>query len=217
MSAASWKGGRVNGGHSTPGPWPAALFAGMPAGWLLVFLEEMFCQTLVGRAICLTLAGSALGLAVNQARPDGVRFTKFAAPNSCGVGAAAAAAPDAAPVQVLPPAEAVSLCGDLSDVAGRRAPGRRVRAGPRHGRAAPAVRRLGQRGQRRGRPARGPSHAHRLRGRHRRRAAGRRRAAPPRRPPRPARDRHRGRLPGVEPGGARVLVGPVPRLAARHE
>ena len=77
-------------------------------------------QTLVGRAICLTLAGSALGLAVNQARPDGVRFTKFAAPNSCGVGAAAAAAPDAAPVQVLPPAEAVSLCGDphtlLADV-----------------------------------------------------------------------------------------------------
>jgi rhodanese-related sulfurtransferase len=78
--------------------------------------------TLVGRAVCLVLAGSALGLAVNQARPDGVRFTKFAAPNSCGAGVAAAApaAPGASPVEVLPPTEAVSLCGDpqtlLADV-----------------------------------------------------------------------------------------------------
>jgi rhodanese-related sulfurtransferase len=77
--------------------------------------------TLVGRALCLLVAGSALGLAVNAARPDGVRFTKFAAPNSCGAGApAASAAAGAAPVQVLPPTEAVSLCGDaqtlLADV-----------------------------------------------------------------------------------------------------
>jgi rhodanese-related sulfurtransferase len=77
--------------------------------------------TVVGRALCLLLAGGALGLAVNQARPDGVRFTKFAAPNSCSVAAAAAPpAAGAAPVEVLPPAEAVTLCGDaqtlLADV-----------------------------------------------------------------------------------------------------
>lgn len=70
--------------------------------------------TVAGRALCLLLAGGALGLAVNQARPDGVRFTKFAAPNSCGAGVPAAppTAVAAAPVEVLPPAEAVSLCGD---------------------------------------------------------------------------------------------------------
>jgi rhodanese-related sulfurtransferase len=78
--------------------------------------------TTVGRALCLLLAGGALGLAVNQARPDGVRFTKFTAPNSCGPGAGPAAAQvaAAAPVQVVPPGEAVSLCGDaqtlLADV-----------------------------------------------------------------------------------------------------
>lgn len=67
--------------------------------------------TIAGRALCLLLAGGALGLAVNQARPDGVRFTKFAPPNSCGAGTVAPPAA-AAPVEVLPPAEAVSLCGD---------------------------------------------------------------------------------------------------------
>jgi len=76
--------------------------------------------TLAGRALCLTLAGSALGLAVNAARPDGVRFTKFAPPNSCGAGASPAAAEGALPVQVLPPTQAVTLCGDahtlLADV-----------------------------------------------------------------------------------------------------
>jgi len=75
--------------------------------------------TLVGRAVCLVLAGGALGLAVNQARPDGVRFTTFAAPTTCGAGAAPAAL-TAAPVEVLPPTEAVSFCGDaqtlLADV-----------------------------------------------------------------------------------------------------
>jgi rhodanese-related sulfurtransferase len=67
--------------------------------------------TLLGRALCLVLAGSALGLAVNAARPDGVRFTKFAPPTICGAGEAAAA-PAAAPVEVLPPSAAVSVCGD---------------------------------------------------------------------------------------------------------
>jgi rhodanese-related sulfurtransferase len=67
--------------------------------------------TLVGRALCLLLAGSALGLAVNAARPDGVRFTKFAPPTTCGAGEAPASA-GAAPVEVLAPAAAVSVCGD---------------------------------------------------------------------------------------------------------
>jgi rhodanese-related sulfurtransferase len=67
--------------------------------------------TLLGRALCLVLAGSALGLAVNAARPDGVRFTKFAPPTTCGAGELAAA-PTAPPVEVLPPTAAVSVCGD---------------------------------------------------------------------------------------------------------
>jgi rhodanese-related sulfurtransferase len=77
--------------------------------------------TLVGRALCLLLAGSALGLAVNAARPDGVRFTTFAPPTTCGAGQPAAGdAPAVAPVEVLPPAAAASVCGDaqtlLADV-----------------------------------------------------------------------------------------------------
>jgi rhodanese-related sulfurtransferase len=67
--------------------------------------------TLLGRAFCLVLAGSALGLAVNAARPDGIRFTKFAPPTTCGAGEAAPA-PAASPVEVLPPTAAVSVCGD---------------------------------------------------------------------------------------------------------
>ncbi|HVU53101.1 MAG TPA: rhodanese-like domain-containing protein [Polyangia bacterium] len=67
--------------------------------------------TLLGRAVCLVLAGSALGLAVNAARPDGIRFTRFAPPTTCGAGEAAPA-PRAAPVEVLAPTAAVSVCGD---------------------------------------------------------------------------------------------------------
>jgi rhodanese-related sulfurtransferase len=67
--------------------------------------------TLVGRAVCLVLAGSALGLAVNAARPDGVRFAKFAPPTTCGAGEAVPAA-SAPIVEVMPPASAVSVCGD---------------------------------------------------------------------------------------------------------
>src|SRR5450432_1115455 len=71
--------------------------------------------TLVGRAVCLVLAGSALGLAVNQARPDGVRFTTFAAPTTCGAGTTPAAL-TAAPFEVLAPTEAASFCGDAQTV-----------------------------------------------------------------------------------------------------
>ena len=74
--------------------------------------------TIVGRSLCLLLAGAARGLAVNAARPDGVRFTKFAPPNSCGAEASVATA--TAPVGVLRPAAAVALCNDadtlLADV-----------------------------------------------------------------------------------------------------
>jgi rhodanese-related sulfurtransferase len=77
----------------------------------------MFATTL-GRALCLLLAGSALGLAVNAARPDGVRFTKFAAPNSCGAEPAPAGV--GVPVAVLRPTDVVALCNEaetlLADV-----------------------------------------------------------------------------------------------------
>jgi rhodanese-related sulfurtransferase len=68
--------------------------------------------TLLGRAFCLLAAGSALGVAVNAARPDGVRFTKFEAPTSCGAGPGGGAAPALAPVEILAPAAAVGVCGD---------------------------------------------------------------------------------------------------------
>jgi rhodanese-related sulfurtransferase len=74
---------------------------------------------LAARTACLLGAGAALGLLVNAARPDGVRFASFAAPNSCGSGAVAAA-PGVPPVEVVAPALAAGLCGDpgtlLADV-----------------------------------------------------------------------------------------------------
>jgi rhodanese-related sulfurtransferase len=69
--------------------------------------------TLLGRAVCLLLAGSALGLAVNAARPDGVRVRSFAPPTTCGAGEGAAAAPA---VEVLTPTGAFSLCNDADTV-----------------------------------------------------------------------------------------------------
>jgi rhodanese-related sulfurtransferase len=78
-------------------------------------LTDVFV-TLLGRAACLLLAGSALGLAVNSARPDGVRFTKVEAPTTCGAGpgghGVAAGPPAAAPVEILAPAAADGACGD---------------------------------------------------------------------------------------------------------
>jgi len=69
--------------------------------------------TLVGRAVCLLLAGSALGLAVNAARPGGVRFTQFAPPTTCAAGEGAATAPS---VEVLTPTGAFPLCADAQTV-----------------------------------------------------------------------------------------------------
>ena len=74
--------------------------------------------TIVGRAFCLVVAASALGYAVNAARPDGVRIARFAPPTTCGAGEGVATTAPA--VEVLTPDAASSLCGDaqtlLADV-----------------------------------------------------------------------------------------------------
>jgi rhodanese-related sulfurtransferase len=74
--------------------------------------------TIVGRAFCLVVAASALGFAVNAARPDGVRIARFAPPTTCGAGEGLATT--APPVEVLAPDAASALCGDaqtlLADV-----------------------------------------------------------------------------------------------------
>jgi rhodanese-related sulfurtransferase len=62
---------------------------------------------LLGRALALLLVGSGVGLVLNGVRSDGVAMRAFAPPASC-------AAPTGAQprVEVLPPGEAVRLCGD---------------------------------------------------------------------------------------------------------
>jgi rhodanese-related sulfurtransferase len=74
---------------------------------------------LIGRSLCLVLAGSALGLAVNALRPGGVRIARFTPPTTCGAGEGASVA-TAPPVEVLAPDAASALCGDaqtlLADV-----------------------------------------------------------------------------------------------------
>ena len=111
---------------------PTASFSGNGGRGLVVFRRAMFA-TLVGRSLCLLLAGSALGLAVNAARPDGVRFTTFAPPTTCGAG-------EASRPRRGPRRGAAARGGGLrvrgrADAARRRSPGRRVRAGACHGRA----------------------------------------------------------------------------------
>lgn len=79
---------------------------------------------LLGRAALLLLAGGMLGAVINRARPDGIGLTAASgatSANSCTPPAGSAALPpDVPPVQVMPPAEAVTLCGDprtlLADV-----------------------------------------------------------------------------------------------------
>jgi rhodanese-related sulfurtransferase len=74
---------------------------------------------LIGRSLCLVLAGSALGFAVNAARPGGVRIGRFAPPTTCGAGEGDSVA-TAPPVEVLAPDAVSALCGDaqtlLADV-----------------------------------------------------------------------------------------------------
>lgn len=64
------------------------------------------------RALVLVVAGAALGLAGNAARPHGLRIAAFAAPTEC-TGAEAAGAPTPA---VMSPNEASALCGQPSVV-----------------------------------------------------------------------------------------------------
>ncbi len=62
---------------------------------------------LLGRALALLLVGSGIGLALNGARPDGLALRAFSPPASCALPAAGQPK-----VEVLPPVEAVRLCGD---------------------------------------------------------------------------------------------------------
>lgn len=59
----------------------------------------------LARALALVLSGALLGLAVNSARPGGIRFASFETPAMCDQAEA-----KGAPLE-LDPAEASSLCG----------------------------------------------------------------------------------------------------------
>lgn len=69
---------------------------------------------LLARALALAAVSTALGLGYNAVRPQGVALRTFSPPTACGVpGTGAATAADGiAWVEVLPPAQAVRLCGD---------------------------------------------------------------------------------------------------------
>jgi 3-mercaptopyruvate sulfurtransferase SseA len=74
---------------------------------------------LVLRALALIAIGSGLGLLANAVRPDGVALRGYAPPSTCAAGVSHPA------VEVLPPAEAVRLCGDPGVlVADARSPAR---------------------------------------------------------------------------------------------
>src|SRR6185503_6737476 len=59
----------------------------------------------LARALALTATGALVGLAVNSARPGGIRFSTFETPAMCDQAEAAGA-----PLE-LDPAEASALCG----------------------------------------------------------------------------------------------------------
>jgi 3-mercaptopyruvate sulfurtransferase SseA len=64
---------------------------------------------LLARTLALVAVGSAAGLLGNALRPDGVRLQAFEPPTACTAPAAVAAGPT---VEVLPPDQATTLCGD---------------------------------------------------------------------------------------------------------
>jgi rhodanese-related sulfurtransferase len=64
---------------------------------------------LLTRALVLVLIGAGVGLASNAVRSDGVALRGYEAPVTCGASGAPGHAP---PVEVLPPARAVTLCSD---------------------------------------------------------------------------------------------------------
>jgi 3-mercaptopyruvate sulfurtransferase SseA len=61
---------------------------------------------LLSRAAAIIAIGAGIGLAANAVRPDGVALTGFSPPSTCAAGASHPA------VEVVPPGEAVRLCGD---------------------------------------------------------------------------------------------------------
>src|SRR3569623_3390001 len=71
--------------------------------------------SVVTRALCLVGGGALLGLLVNGARPNGVRFASFAPPSACTMPPAGGEhGPGPAPVESLEPRDAAGLCGDPS-------------------------------------------------------------------------------------------------------
>jgi 3-mercaptopyruvate sulfurtransferase SseA len=74
---------------------------------------------LLARATALIAIGAAIGLGANAVRPDGVALRGYTPPSTCAAGVRPPA------VEVLPPAEAVRLCGDPGVlVADARSPAR---------------------------------------------------------------------------------------------
>jgi rhodanese-related sulfurtransferase len=68
--------------------------------------------SLVARAVLIAALGGGAGWLGNALRPGGLRLAAFAPPTSCELPGAGEASGLARAVQVLPPAEAVRLCGD---------------------------------------------------------------------------------------------------------
>jgi rhodanese-related sulfurtransferase len=68
--------------------------------------------SVIARACALVVFGSALGVAVNAARKDGVSVRSFAVTTSCAAGGGASHAAGAPAATVLAPTEAMRLCGD---------------------------------------------------------------------------------------------------------
>ena len=78
---------------------------------------------LVARAGVLLAVGVGMGAAVNAVRSDGLRPGTFAAATTCTSG------PPSIGISVLPPAEAVQLCGDPGVVIADVRPSERFAAG----------------------------------------------------------------------------------------
>jgi rhodanese-related sulfurtransferase len=79
---------------------------------------------LLARALALIALGAGLGLGANLARPDGVALRGFQPAATCLVAAAGPVA-----VEVLPPDQAVRLCGDAGVLVADARPARRFAEG----------------------------------------------------------------------------------------
>lgn len=82
------------------------------------------------RSLALLVASAALGLVFNAARPAGVALRSFAPPSTCVAAPGGGAAPgEWIPVEVLPPQQAVRLCGDRGVLVADARPARRFAEG----------------------------------------------------------------------------------------